>query len=1205
MLILNDKINHRRITSSAIILVILLVNYPLVFGSISRKDASKGNFKNDIDITKGFRRSKPEKSLETVSNNIFEKFNGRSSSIDKDNNGLNDALDKKLSLIVENNKTLSSKTHLQTDQKHTGEIGEIIKLQSIESEDLENRDLSVIVQFPENFRDIITSSFKNYGGKILKTYKTAIKGILGNISPANLIELRNYLSSKEIPFLIEEDAKVEGDLYYTGRNMNLRPYVWNTLGYDGDEWSSIAVIDTGIDPTHNFHFGYRDGDFDYKIVGWKDFVDNTTSPKDDNHHGTHVAGIAAGEGISPKTSEPNEYYVTKNFVFNGTGLIYSNGTASIHLANFEIINDSRDINVIYEFDDFTGETAESGDDVNATAFFTYNNSIVHQYTSNTNDDWFYNPEGDEIDTNSSIGDYNLWLNLSFIDKTGDGKVYEPDVAFRSIIHYPFHPNNYSAGNIWRGVANDSRLVGIKALDYSGGGSTSDIIDSIEWAIHNKREYNITVLSMSLSSSLRSSSIENAVDYAVEEGIVTVVAAGNDGPEGSHITSPGFAANVITVGAINSQDNLTYYSSEGGTDREEKYIKPDIVAPGGSLNDRLIFSGDTNDNDARGIYGEAYYHDLNPLQGTSMATPAVSGAASLLIEAMGGHKNWDYNSTQQKLVKNLLLMTATETYPMLRESYNRSLSPKLNRGGKDVHEGYGRINIDMAIEAFTKSLKSGSSVSKPIVSSVVNPFDHHGLARNVYLFENKAYKFVLESPANADFDLFLYKGVPTDIGEPILSESSISPVKGDDEIIHFSPESTGRYYLVAKAVSGQGVAKISSSVVEDLSVSLTIPQNPEINKPQKVIAEVEYLGDDILNGISLNLTQNGEQVTYGTFYGFESGETNEVEFQWIPTEPRSINFTAFTETLDNESNIQNNEITKTTFSRIYYFYEDFEDDLSKWDTVEKQWHITSDSSEFPNSSHSSSHSIWFGDENFGYYRPEGPDSWGMLISIPINLSKAGKELYLEFYHWREAEEFIDESYIDTLYDRISERFYERDTFQTYSIDIDPWRREVINISSMAGKDEVELRFRFRASSSNDEQYRGWLIDDIKIYGNLDDISPEWKEIPVNQTIASGETLNYNLNATDPSGIDRYWVNDTDNFQINEEGVLSNPESLEEGVYWLELRSYDTYNNYLSSIIKVTVESPIQFIPGYEPIIILSILGITTIIIVLVKRNAIEI
>jgi subtilisin family serine protease len=1174
------------------------------FNSITQKTASIGNNKSNIDISQVPRATEPKKNLEIVSNDDFKESKRRYSSIDKDDNGINDVLDKKLSLLSANNNSLSSKDNIQIVQKQTEKFDEINEFQSLNSEGLESLNLTVIVQFHEDFRKRITNSFKSYGGKILKNYRTAIKGILGKISPKNLIELKGYLNSREIPFFIEEDTKVKGDLYYTGRNMNLRPYVWDKLGYDGDEWSSIAVIDTGIDPTHNFHYGYRDGDFNYKIVGWKDFVDNTTSPRDDNHHGTHVAGIAAGEGTNPKTSEPNEYYVTKNFVFNGTGLVYTNGTASIHLANFEIINDSRDINLIYEFDDFTGETAESGDDINATAFMTYNDSIVHQYTSNTNDDWLYNPEGDEVDTNGSIGSYNLWLNLSFIDKTGDGKVYEPDIAFRSIIHYPFNPNNYSTGNIWRGVANDTHLVGIKALNYKGSGYTSDIIDSIQWAIDHKLDYNITVLSMSLSSGRRSSSIENAVDYAVEEGIVTVVAAGNDGPEGIHITSPGFAPNVITVGAINSQDNITYYSSEGGKHPEKLYIKPDIVAPGGSLNDRLIFSGDTNDNDAQGIYGEAFNHDLTPLQGTSMATPAVSGAVSLLIEAMGGYKNWNYNSSQQKLVKSLLLMTATETYPLLRESSNRSLSPKLNRGGKDVHEGYGRINIDMAIEAYTKRLKIGTSVSKTIVSSVVNSFDHHGIARNVHLFENKAYKFILESPTNADFDLFLYEGDPTDIGEPIISESSISPVKGDDEIIHFSPESTGRYYLVAKAVSGQGVANITSSVIEDLSVSLTIPQNPEINKPQKVIAEVEYLGDNILHGISLNLTQNGEQVTYGTFYGFESGETNEVEFQWIPTEPRSINFTAFTDTLDNESNTQNNEISKTTFSRIYYFYEDFEDDLSKWNTVEKQWHVTSDSSGLPNSSHSSSHSIWFGDENFGYYRPEDPDFWGMLISIPINLSKAGKELYLEFYHWRETETFIDDSYVDTLYDRISERFYERDTLQIYSINIDPWRREVINISSMAGKDDVELRFRFLASSSNDEQYRGWLIDDIKIYGNLDDIAPEWKEIPVNQTIASGETLNYNLNATDPSGIDRYWVNDTDNFQINEEGVLSNPESLEEGVYWLELRSYDTYNNYLSSIIKVTVESPIQFIPGYEPILILSILGITTIIIVLVKRNAIE-
>jgi serine protease AprX len=53
----------------------------------------------------------------------------------------------------------------------------------------------------------------------------------------------------------------------------------------------ICIIDTGIDPNHEMLAG--------RIVGWKDFVNNQSSPYDDHGHGTHVSGIAAGRSTGP------------------------------------------------------------------------------------------------------------------------------------------------------------------------------------------------------------------------------------------------------------------------------------------------------------------------------------------------------------------------------------------------------------------------------------------------------------------------------------------------------------------------------------------------------------------------------------------------------------------------------------------------------------------------------------------------------------------------------------------------------------------------------------------------------------------------------------------------------------------------------------------------------------------------------------------
>jgi serine protease AprX len=52
--------------------------------------------------------------------------------------------------------------------------------------------------------------------------------------------------------------------------------------------ATIAVIDTGVDPNHV--------DLRGKIIGWKDYINNRSTPYDDHGHGTHVAGIAGGAG---------------------------------------------------------------------------------------------------------------------------------------------------------------------------------------------------------------------------------------------------------------------------------------------------------------------------------------------------------------------------------------------------------------------------------------------------------------------------------------------------------------------------------------------------------------------------------------------------------------------------------------------------------------------------------------------------------------------------------------------------------------------------------------------------------------------------------------------------------------------------------------------------------------------------------------------
>jgi hypothetical protein len=260
-----------------------------------------------------------------------------------------------------------------------------------------------------------------------------------------------------------------------------------------------------------------------------------------------------------------------------------------------------------------------------------------------------------------------------------------------------------------------------------------------------------------------------------------------------------------------------------------------------------------------------------MQGTSMATPVVAGAAEIVEQAMGGYNSWNWTRSQALMPKMILLMTTTETYPNLRETGTSDSSPTLDRGGKDVQEGYGRLNVDAAAEAVLKIYKIGTTVSNslgspPTPSNIAVLGQSLTWARNVQLFARVTYNFSLTVPAGADYDLYLYNTTGTTYGEPVIDVKSTTSTMGGYENITYTPTISGEYYIVVKLAredSGGGQFTLTSTPTTTVHLLLTVsPNQAQYNRAQPMTFTVDVLNqlNPTLNS-TLSLTITGPNSYY--------------------------------------------------------------------------------------------------------------------------------------------------------------------------------------------------------------------------------------------------------------------------------------------------------------------------------------------------------
>ncbi|MHA1965871.1 MAG: right-handed parallel beta-helix repeat-containing protein, partial [Candidatus Thorarchaeota archaeon] len=86
-------------------------------------------------------------------------------------------------------------------------------------------------------------------------------------------------------------------------------------------------------------------------------------------------------------------------------------------------------------------------------------------------------------------------------------------------------------------------------------------------------------------------------------------------------------------------------------------------------------------------------------------------------------------------------------------------------------------------------------------------------------------------------------------------------------------------------------------------------------------------------------------------------------------------------------------------------------------------------------------------------------------------------------------------------------------------------------------------------------------------------PVWIELPTTQVLEFGSGFYYNLNVSDYSGLDTWWINDTMHFAIDTSGIVINITSLPVGTYGLHVWVNDTLGWVLDTTFDVIVADTI--------------------------------
>jgi subtilisin family serine protease len=414
-------------------------------------------------------------------------------------------------------------------------------------------------------------------------------------------------------------------------------------------------------------------------------------------------------------------------------------------------------------------------------------------------------------------------HTAFLDRKNDVRVvYSKDFTGEGRTDDPYGHGTHVAGIVagngrisraeYIGVAPNANIINLRVLNSQGMGRVSYILAGLEWVYQNRLAYNIRVVNMSLGTaaveSYKNDPVCKAVRKLVDAGVVVVAAAGNNGKDAAGqkvygaIHSPGSEPSAITVGAANtfgtderSDDGVASYSSRGptrggwtdllGVRHHDNLVKPDLVAPGNKIVDAAAEDNYliTNHPELDAGVSRADARRMMFLNGTSMATPAVAGAAALMLQA---------NPTlTPNLVKTILMYTSQQL-----------------QGANLLEQGAGELNVEGAVR-LAKLVRRDLSALTPLGAPLLTgsaPAPQTTIAGETFLWSQGI--IIKQGYANGVELMTMYQKI---YGLGVISTDAVAVADG---VI-----ATDRTFLTSGVIATDNILVSSGKVLGDGTVFL--------------------------------------------------------------------------------------------------------------------------------------------------------------------------------------------------------------------------------------------------------------------------------------------------------------------------------------------------------------------------------------------------